>query len=164
MKISLIVATDKGGVIGSNNQLLWRLSADLSRFKSLTTGHHIIMGRKTYESIGKPLPNRTNIIVTRNKSYKANDCIIVNTIEEALTIAKTNQEEEVFIIGGADIYNQVIKIADFIYLTLVATNLKGDAFFPVDDVLCSWKAIRIEKFTQDDKNEYDFEFIDLVKN
>ncbi len=163
MKISLIVAAGKNGVIGLNNQLIWSLSKDLKRFRLLTSGHHVIMGRKTYESIGRALPNRTNIIVTRNSQFIASDCIIANSVKDAIDLALNNQEEEVFIIGGAEIYNQLLSIADFIYLTLVDVDLSGDAFFPVKNVLDNWNVVGIEHHPKDDKNEYNFQFINLSK-
>ena len=117
MKLSIIVAASQNNVIGKDNQLIWRLSADLKRFKALTTGHHIIMGRKTFDSIGKPLPNRTSIIITRQADYKAEGCIVVNSLEEALE--KVPADQEAFIIGGGTIYKEAIDKADKLYLTRV---------------------------------------------
>ena len=130
-KISLIAAIGKTTrAIGKNNQLLWKIPEDLQRFKKLTSGHPIIMGRKTFESIGRPLPNRTNIVVTRNKNFTANGCIIVNSLESALEKAGETNREEIFIIGGAEIYNRALPLADKLYLTIVESDAEGDAFFP----------------------------------
>src|SRR3989344_5036089 len=116
--------------IGKNNTLLWRIKEDLGRFKSLTTGHPIIMGRKNFESIGRPLPNRTNIVITRNKEYAAEGCFVVHSFDEAVTKAKEVEEKEIFIIGGGEIYTQALPITHKLYLTLVDSNETGDVFFP----------------------------------
>ena len=105
--ISAIVAMSENRVIGKNNQLPWRLSADLNHFKAITTGHPILMGRKTYESIGRPLPNRINIIITRDRSYKADGCVVVTSIEEAIQAGITTHSPEIFVIGGAEVYSQL---------------------------------------------------------
>lgn len=128
MDIRIIVAMDLNGLIGKNNSLPWSLPQDLARFKRLTTGNTVVMGRKTYESIGKALPNRTNIILTRNKDYKLDDCIIANSIEEILDI---NIQGDLYVIGGAQIYEQFYKISNFIHLTSVQKNYNGDAYFPI---------------------------------
>jgi len=160
MKLSIIVAASQNNVIGKDNQLIWRLSADLKRFKALTTGHHIIMGRKTFDSIGKPLPNRTSIIITRQADYKAEGCIVVNSLDEAL--AKVPADQEAFIIGGGTIYKEVMDKADKLYLTLVHSKFDGDTFFPkVDDKI--WKSIHREDHLPSEKNEYAYSFIDFVK-
>ena len=160
MKLSIIVAASQNNVIGKNNQLIWRLSADLKRFKALTTGHHIIMGRKTFDSIGKPLPNRTSIIITRQADYKAEGCIVVNSLDEAL--AKVPEDQEAFIIGGGTIYKEVLDKADKLYLTLVHSKFDGDTFFPkVDDKI--WKSVNREDHLPSEKNEYAYSFIDFVK-
>ena len=130
MLISIIAALSKKRGIGKNNKLLFNISKDLKRFKSITTGHVVIMGRKTFESISKALPNRTNIVVTKNKSFKAPNCIVVNSIDKALEIAKKKEQREIFIIGGASLYNQTINKADKLYLTLVDDNPPADSFFP----------------------------------
>ncbi|MFI3267106.1 MAG: dihydrofolate reductase [Rikenellaceae bacterium] len=134
--ISIIVATAENWAIGLNNELLWHISADLKRFKALTTSHTIIMGRKTYESIGRPLPNRRNVIISRNSELKIEGCEVYNTIDSALE--STKNEEEVFIIGGAEIYKQTIDIASKIYLTKVMKNYDADAFIPEID-FSNWK-------------------------
>lgn len=140
-KISIIVAISKNGAIGKNNELLWRIPGDMRRFKELTTGHPIIMGRKTYESIGKPLPNRTNIIITRDKNYSAPGCIVTNSLQEALEKAEevetqpspeatAGKESEIFIIGGGEIYKEGLKLTDKLYLTLIHEEKEGDIYFP----------------------------------
>lgn len=160
MPVSIIVAASKNNVIGKDNQLIWHLSADLKRFKTLTTGHHIIMGRKTFESIGKPLPNRTSIIITRQTDYKADGCIVVNSLEEALK--KVPAEQEAFIIGGGTIYKEAINKADKLYLTLVHAEFDGDTFFPEHDEKI-WNCLNREDHISDEKNEYAYSFIDYVK-
>ena len=130
MIVSSIVATAKNGVIGHNNQIPWYLPADLKFFKKMTQHHHIIMGRKCFESIGNPLPNRTNIIVTRSPFFIVTGCIVAHSIDEALQIAADNDETEAFIIGGGEIYNQSIDYWDKIYWTEVDIEPAGDVFFP----------------------------------
>lgn len=129
MDISIIAAIAENNVIGFENKLIWHIKEDLQRFKSLTMGHHIIMGRKTYESIGRPLPGRTNIIITRNKDFIANGCIIVNSLEEAIKSVHF-LEDNIFIIGGAEIYKQAYTLADRLYLTRVHAEFVGDVYFP----------------------------------
>ncbi|MFA5934915.1 MAG: dihydrofolate reductase [Candidatus Paceibacterota bacterium] len=128
-EVNIIVAIGKNGEIGKNNHLIWKISDDLKRFKALTTGHPIIMGRKTFESIGKPLPNRTNIIVTRNIEYRAMGCIVCNSLEKAVEEG-FQKDDQIFIIGGQEIYSQAIKIANRLYLTLIDEESDADAFFP----------------------------------
>lgn len=130
-RISAIVAMNKGDrAIGAGNTLLWKIPEDLKRFKELTTGHPIVMGRKTYESIGRALPNRTNIVITRNPDFKADGCIVCANIEDALSIAKQEGNEEIFIIGGSEIYKEALPVTNRIYVTLVESDAKGDVFFP----------------------------------
>lgn len=160
MPISIIVAASQNNVIGKDNKLIWRLSADLKRFKALTTGHHIIMGRKTFDSIGKPLPNRTSIIITHQADYKAEGCIVVNSLEEAL--AKVPADQEAFIIGGGTIYKEAIDKADKLYLTLVHGKFDGDTFFPKLDSK-TWESLKREDYMPDPKNEHAYSFIDYVK-
>lgn len=129
--ISLIVAISKNRVIGRDNKIPWHISADLKRFRALTIGHPIIMGRKTFESIGKPLPKRTNIIVTRDVDYAAEGVEVTHSIDEAIKQAQGKEgSEEVFIIGGGQIYNQSMNLADRLYLTVVDEEVEGDVFFP----------------------------------
>ena len=152
--IKIIVATSKNKVIGNNNELIWKLSSDLKRFKELTTGHPVVMGRKTYESIGKPLPNRRNIIITRNLEYEVNGCEVVYSLEEALLL--TNND--CFIIGGGEIYKQSLEVADKIYLTLVHKDFEGDTTFP--ELGKEWVTIDTKDFDADEKNDYDYSFIE----
>ena len=158
----MIVAKSKNNAIGKDNKLLWRLSADLKNFKRLTSGHSIIMGRKTYDSIGKPLPNRTNIIITRNKNFEAEGCLITHSLENALEIAKKKGEEEVFIIGGAQIYAQSLEKTQKIYLTQVDVEIEGDSFFPILDEK-KWTCMQKEAHLADTKNEYNYVF-EVYKN
>lgn len=125
--LSIIVATAENNVIGINNTLPWHLPEDLKRFRALTTGHHIVMGRKTYESLGRLLPGRTTVIVTRNKNYQVEGALIANSLESALALCK--EDSEPFLIGGAELYRAGITIANKLYLTKVNTAVEGDAFF-----------------------------------
>ena len=163
--ISIIVATAENGVIGKDNQLLWRLSADLKQFRILTTGHSIIMGRKTFESIGKPLPNRTNIVISRQSNYDFPEGILkANSLEKAIEMAQNAAgSEEIFIIGGGNVYKQALDITDKIYLTEVKANIEGDAFFPELNEK-DWKEISRISHAKDEKNEYDFDFVELEKS
>ncbi|MTI31058.1 dihydrofolate reductase [Xanthovirga aplysinae] len=154
---SIIVARGKNGVIGRNNQLIWRLPKDLKFFKQKTMGHHIIMGRKTFESMGKPLPGRTSVIITRNPDYKVEGAIVAHSLEEALNVCQKANQKEVFIIGGADIYKQALSLADIIYVTEVEASFDGDAFFPEMD-LTDWKLEWKEKHDVDEKHLYPFLF------
>lgn len=158
--ISLIVAMDKNRLIGNNNQLPWHLPADLKHFKEITTGHPIIMGRKTYESIGKPLPNRKNIIITRQPDFNAQGCIVANSIEDA--VKKAGNPEEIFIIGGTEIFKQSLDLADKIYLTEIHHSFDGDTYFPNLDN--KWKETERVTFNPDEKNLYPYSFVTLVKN
>jgi dihydrofolate reductase len=152
--IKIIVAMSKNRVIGNNNELIWKLSSDLKRFKELTTGHPVVMGRKTYESIGRPLPNRRNIIITRNSEYEVEGCEVVSSLEEALLL--TNND--CFIIGGGEIYKQSLELADKIYLTLVHKDFEGDTQFP--ELSKEWAIIDNKDFEADQKNEYNYSFIE----
>lgn len=128
--ISAVAAIGENRELGKNNQLLWRIPEDLKRFRAITRGHPIIMGRKTFESIGRPLPRRTNIIITRNADFKAEGCIIVGSVEEAIAKAKEFDNEEIFIIGGGEIYKQAMPMIDKLYLTVVKGSKEADVFFP----------------------------------
>ena len=143
-------------VIGVDNTLPWRLPADLKHFRRLTTGHHVIMGRRNYESIGKPLPERTNIVVTRNRDYRAPGCVIAHSLEEALEHAQT--DPEIFVIGGAEIYHQAFARADRLYLTLVHASVTGDTYFP-EFAADRWNEISRERHEADDKNPYPYSFL-----
>jgi|SRR3954470_8436734 len=160
MSISLIVAVGSNNAIGKNNTLIWHLPADMKFFKEKTTGHCIITGRKNYESIPlkfRPLSNRTNIIITRQSDYVAPGAIIVDSIDAAIKKAKTMSDDEIFIIGGGDIFKQSIHLADTIYLTRIDQSFDADVFFP-DLNLKEWKEVSKVKGTKDEKNPYDFTF------
>jgi dihydrofolate reductase len=158
--ITIIAAIAENNALGKDNQLIWYLPADLKRFKQVTLNHHIIMGRKTFESLGKPLPNRTSIIISRNKDYTAAGCIVVNSLKEALKAAET--DENPYILGGAEIYKQAIKIADKLDLTFVHHTFNADVFFPTIDTLI-WKETSRQDFKADEKNKYDFSFVSYIR-
>lgn len=166
MRISLIVALDRRRGIGRDNQLPWRLPADLKRFRELTTGHHLITGRKTYESIGKPLPNRTMIIVTRQADFQAangsESCLVAHSVEAALELAQARGETEVFVIGGAEIYAQTLNLADRLYLTLVEAEVAADAFFPTYDAN-DWSEQETIFHAADEKHPFAFTFKTLAR-
>ena len=158
---SIIVAASTNNVIGKNNDLIWRLPVDTKFFKDKTLDHHIIMGRKNFESIPhkfRPLPNRENIIITRKENYVAPNCIIKNNIKDALETANKNKEEEVFIIGGGEIYKLALEenLVDRIYLTRIHHVFDGDTFFP--NLSDEWKETYKEDFFKDEKHKYDFTF------
>jgi dihydrofolate reductase len=155
MTTSIVVAISENHVIGKDNKLLWYLPTDLKHFKDITTGHTVIMGRKTYESVGKPLPKRRNIIITRQDITIAG-CDVVNSIEDALKL--TAGEDEVFIVGGAEIYKQAMHLTDRIYLTIVHKEFEGDSFFPEIN-LNEWKEVSREDHQPDEKNSLPFSFI-----
>lgn len=160
MRISLIVALARNRVIGRDNQLPWRLSADLQHFKGLTMGKPIVMGRKTYESIGRPLPGRTNIVVTRDSSFSAAGCRVVHSIDEALVAA--GGADEVMIMGGENLYSQLLPRADRLYLTEVQAEVSGDAWFPEFDQT-QWQELERESHRADEKNEFDYDFVVLAR-
>jgi dihydrofolate reductase len=162
MIVSLIVAMDRRRGIGKDNRLPWRLSADLKRFRELTMGHHLIVGRKTFESIGKPLPGRQMIIVTRQAGFHAEGCFVVNSVDDALRLARKRGESEVFVIGGAEIYAQTLALAVRLYLTLVDAEVDADTFFPEFDEN-EWLVQDMAQHEADEKNQYSFTFKLLVK-
>ena len=158
--ITIIAAIAENNALGKNNKLIWHLPADLKRFKQVTLNHHIIMGRKTYESLGKPLPNRTSIVISRNKNYKVEGCIVVNSLDEAIKIAE--KDENPYILGGAEIYKQAINIADKLDLTFVHHTFDADVFFPTID-LTIWKETSRQFFKADEKNKYNYSFVSFEK-
>ena len=158
MKISCIVATAHNNVIGKDNDIPWYLPADLQYFKKTTLGHHIIMGKNCYYSIGRPLPKRTNIILTTDPFFIVSNCLIAHSIPEALEMAYKNGEEEAFIVGGAKVYEQSIELWDKLYLTKVDVDVEGDVFFPEID-FSEWKLISEEKHTKTEKNPHDYTFL-----
>ncbi|MCT2407222.1 dihydrofolate reductase [Chryseobacterium antibioticum] len=153
---TIVVAMGEKNEIGFENKLLWHLPTDLKHFKDITSGHPIIMGRKTYESIGKALPNRTNIVVSRKKNWFVEGILIVGSIKEAVKFAK-KIDENVFIIGGGNIYEQTIDMADKLEVTLVKADLEADTFFPKIDMKI-WKKTEETCHEKDEKNQYDFCF------
>jgi len=160
MKISIIVAVAENNVIGKDNKLIWKLPADMQFFKNKTQGHHIIMGRKTFEATGV-LKNRTSIIITRNENFAVPDgCILATSVEDA--ISKIKNEDEAFIIGGAEIYRQSLEIADKIYLTHIHHSFEGDTYFPVIDEK-KWELVSTEEHQPDEKNIYSFTFLEYRK-
>ena len=156
--ITIIAAIANNNAIGKDNDLIWHLPADLKRFKKVTSGHHILMGRNTFESIGKPLPNRTSVIITRNNDYFVDGCLVANSIEEAIELSK--EDNTVFIIGGAQIYKQAMErgLVDKLDITYVHHDFEADAFFPEID-LTEWREISREDFKADEKNKYDYSFV-----
>jgi dihydrofolate reductase len=160
MRLSFVVAAAENGVIGDGNQLLWRLPDDLKRFKAITMGKPILMGRKTYESIGKPLPGRTNIVLSRRRDLILPGCVVVDSIPAA--IAAAGDVAELAVIGGAEVYAQALPSADLIHLTRVHASIEGDAIFPK---LSSreWTERFIERHPADERHAYEFTFIELER-
>ena len=167
MKVSLIVAVSENGVIGKDNDLIWHLPKDMKFFKDTTLGHHVTMGRRNFESIPhkySPLPNRTNVVITRQTNYKAEGCIVVESIERALQIAEVNGDQEPFIIGGGQIYNIALenKLIDKVYMTKIHHSFDGDTFFP--KLASEWKESERIDCIADDKHAYDYSFLTFEKN
>lgn len=160
MIISLIAAMTPERVIGCNNLLPWHMPADLQHFKKLTSGKTVVMGRKTFQSIGRPLPNRRNIIITRDKNFSATGCEIFHSIDDALAVLK--DESEVCIIGGQEIFSQTLAHADFLHLTFIHASIDGDTYFPEWNGN-EWKEISREKHLADEKNIYNYDFFTLEK-
>lgn len=160
--VTIIAAIGLNNALGKDNDLIWHLPADLKRFKKTTTGFPIIMGRKTYESIGRPLPNRTNIIVTRNSDYNQDGCVVKGSLKEA--VDSIANEEHAFIIGGAQIYNQAIEqgLADRLDITLVQESFEADVYFPEFDKM-EWELISREDFKKDEKNPHNYSFLQFKK-
>ena len=162
MRLSMIAAMGNDRVIGKDNKMPWHLPIDLQWFKKTTLGCPIIMGRKTYDSIGRPLPGRLNIILTRNKALVIDGCTVVTSLNEALKVANQEDAEEVFITGGAHLYNKFLQDADRLYLTLIKEGFDGDTYFP-DYTQYQWNEIdRIEN-PADDKNSYATTFLTLER-
>ena len=159
---SIIVAVSENHVIGKDNKLIWHLPADLKFFKSLTMGHTMIMGRKTFDSIGKALPGRTSLIITRNKNYKAPEgCIVCHSMKDALKLSEKMRETETFIIGGSEIFNEAAEFADKIYYTEIKEKFEGDTFFKLDKN--KWKEVKREDHSKDEKNKYNFAFVEYER-
>lgn len=158
--ISVIVAVAQNGVIGGGNTLLWHISEDLRRFKSITMGHPVIMGRHTFESVGRPLPGRTNVVVSRREDYTPEGVTVVRSLEEAFALFP--QEEEIFVTGGGQIYAQAMPLADKLYLTTVEKNYDGDTRFP-DWNRDEWRQVSCERHDCGKNYPYPFEFTDWVR-
>lgn len=161
MIVSLIAALSQNRVIGKNNDLPWHLPDDMKYFMETTQSHHVIMGRKNYDSIPrkfKPLANRTNIVVTRQPGFTAPGCIVVNSIEDGLSIAKDNNESEVFIIGGAEIYHQSLPFANRLYLTEIHAHIDGDTRFPEFNK-SQWKEVSRRHHLSDERHKFPFDFV-----
>ncbi|KOY51012.1 dihydrofolate reductase [Polaribacter dokdonensis] len=160
--ITIIAAIAKNNALGKNNDLIWHLPADLKRFKKVTTGHHILMGRNTFESIGRPLPNRTTIIITKNENYVQEGCLIANSVEQAIEMA--HEDNQIFIIGGAQVYEYAMKhdFADALDITLVHHEFDADVYFPEIDPSI-WERVEREDFIADEKNKFDYSFIRYKK-
>ncbi len=170
--ISIVVATDKQGVIGQENKIPWRIRDDLVTLKKLTKGHTVILGRKTYESMdwyyncsGRPMPGAAYIVVSRNDDYKVTreNARVVHSVEEAMVAAKEAGDPEILVIGGGGIFAAMLPFTDRIYLTQVQTEVEGDAYFPVLD-MGQWHEISREQHTKDERNEYDFDVVLLQRN
>jgi len=157
MIVSSIVAVSKNGVIGKDNDIPWNLPKDMRYFKRTTMNRHIIMGRKNFEAMGNPLPKRTNIILTRDPFYVSSSCLVAHSVEEGLSLAFDNGEEEAFIIGGAEIYAASMPYWDKFYITEIDAHIEGDVFFPEVDYT-EWNLVSQEEYKKDEKNPYDFIF------
>lgn len=160
-RISIIVAMARDRTIGINNTLPWRCPEDLKHFKMLTMGHHMIMGRKTFDSIGKPLPGRTTVVVTRNPDLKIDGCIVTHSLDEA--IKACNGDEEVFIVGGAELYSQALTLADTIYLTEIQHEINGDAHFPEFNIN-EWREVNRVPHIQESPQPLIYHFVTYQRN
>lgn len=159
--LTIIAAASENNALGKDNQLVWHLPDDFKRFKTITSGHYIVMGRKTFESFPRPLPNRTHIIITRQEEYIVPEgCLVASSLTNAIALCPEN--EEIFIIGGGEIYNQSIKLADKIDLTRVHTEIEADTFFPEIDNT-EWELVFEEFHSEDEKHDYNFTFLTYVK-
>lgn len=158
--ISIIVAVAQNGIIGGDNTLLWHISEDLKHFKAITTGHPVVMGRKTYESLGRPLPNRRNVVITRQDGFEAPGCDVVNSLDAAFALF--GSDEEIFVIGGGEIYAQALEVADKFYLTVVHKDYEGDTSFPEWD-RGLWREVSRESYERGEKFEFPFDFIEYAR-
>jgi dihydrofolate reductase len=157
MIVSIVAALSTNNVIGRNNRLPWHVSADLKRFKSLTVGHHLLIGRKTFESLDRPLPGRTIVVITRDRNFAADGVLTAPSVERAIELARL--DPEVFIGGGAQIFEQTMHRADRMYLTRIHTEIEGDAFFPEFDDVTEWILVDVEHHEADEKNDYPYSFL-----
>lgn len=165
MKISMIAAMAKNRVIGKDKQMPWYLPADLKHFKAITLGKPVIMGRKTYESIGKALPGRKNIVITSNNRYALPDAVVVSSCESALSAAgEDGDANEVMIIGGGEIYKAFLPDATQLFLTFIDLQIEGDTHFPDYEKIANWEVTDTESHCNDEKNAYKYEFVTLVRH
>ncbi|MDC3412984.1 dihydrofolate reductase [Aquibacillus sp. 3ASR75-11] len=156
--ISLLFAMDRNRVIGSNNDLPWRLPKDLKFFKELTVTHSVVMGRKTFNSMGRPLPNRENIVLTRDKTFLPSGCRVIHSIETIVQWNKNSREKEWFVIGGAEIFKQILPYADRMYMTYIDEVFEGDTYFPLYNEN-EWTLTKKENGVKDENNPYDYYFL-----
>ena len=159
LQIAIVVAVANNGVIGSNNQLPWHLPDDMKHFKQTTSGHPVVMGRKTYESIGKPLPDRQNIVITTNKLFSAPGCEVAHSLEQAIELAKLSKSQKICIIGGGVLFQQALPITNVIHLTKVNASPIGDITFNFDPT--DWQEISSQYHPADERHAYDFEIVEL---
>jgi len=159
MTISIIAAVASNNIIGRDNKLPWHMPADLKWFKRLTMGHHVLMGRKTFEEFRKPLPGRVNVVATRNPNWSADGVAIARSVDEAISKAEAAGDAEIFIIGGAEIFAQVLHRADRMYITRIHAEPEGDTFFPEFDDVNEWKLVDAEHCEADEKNAYPYSFL-----
>jgi len=159
MKLSILVILSTNNVIGRDNKLPWHMPADLKRFKNLTMGHHILMGRRTFDEIKKPLPGRINVVITRDHHFAAEGVAIARSIDEAISKAEATGDHEIFLIGGGEIFKQVIHRADRMYITRIHADIEGDTYFPEFDDVNEWKLVDAEHFEADEKNAYPYSFL-----
>lgn len=164
MRISMIAAMTRSRVIGADNDMPWHLPADLKHFKSITLGKPVIMGRKTYESIGRALPGRKNIVVTGQSDYQLDDATVVDSTEAAIAEAAKETDEEVMIIGGGRIYQTFLADAQRLYLTFIDAEIEGDTYFPDYDKIAKWREVSREHRPSDDKNAYSLSFVTLDRD
>jgi len=155
MIVSLIAAVAENLVIGKDNDLIWNLPDDMKHFKDTTSGHYIVMGRKNFDSMRRALPNRTNIVITRQKDYEAPGAVVTHSLKEALDYAEANGQEETFVIGGGEIYAQALSLADKLYITSVHASFDGDTYFPEVDY-SQWEELESRIYQQDERNKYPF--------
>lgn len=159
MTLSIIAALATNDVIGRDNRLPWHMPADLKRFKQLTTGHHVLMGRKTFDEIRTPLPGRINVVITRNPGFAADGILVASSVDEAVTMAEASHDDEIFVIGGAEIIAQTLHRADRMYLTRIHGEPEGDTFFPEFDEVNEWRLVEREDFEPDARHEYAWSFL-----
>lgn len=161
--LSMIFANDRNYLIGKDNWIPWDIPNDLDYFKTMTTGKTIIMGRKTFESFGKPLPNRHHVVLTRNKDFQADGCVVFHQIEDVLDYIKPFSDQEVIVIGGSEIYQQFLNYADRLYITYIDAEFEGDTYLPKFD-LSNWQLTSKEKGIKNEENPYDYYFLQYDRN